>query len=326
MDYKDYYATLGVKRDASQDEIQKAYRKLARKLHPDVNKDPKAEGRFKEINEAYEVLKDPEKRQKYDRFGQAWKQREQTGTPPPGWENVRFDFGDFDFGPGGAAEAQGFSSFFDMLFGDRGRGGGAGAAWGTAAPGAAGAGRGFRRRGADREATITLSLGEAASGGTREVTMLDPDTGARQTFQVAIPPGVRPGQRIRLSGKGAQGAGGAGAGDLYLRVEHTTDPRFRLEGKDLHVEVPVTPWEAALGGQVNVPTLNGSGVQIRVPAGTSSGRRIRLRGKGFPGRRGEEPGDLYAELRIAVPDELTPRERELFEELARVSQFAPRQG
>lgn len=321
MDYKDYYATLGVKRDASQDEIQKAYRKLARKFHPDVNKDPKAESKFKEINEAYEVLKDPDKRSKYDQFGQAWKQRQQTGAPPPGWEGVPFDFDvrDFDFGGGGGGP-QGFSSFFDMLFGDRGRGAGGG--WGGPGGGPGPGARSWNRRGSDQEAKITLTLEQAAQGGKHDLQMTDPGSGETSSFQVQIPPGVRPGQRIRLAGKGEKGRNGGASGDLFLHVEIAPDSRFKLDGHDLHTVVPLTPWEAALGGAVNVPTLGGA-VTIRVPAGSSSGRKIRLRGKGFP-RRGDEPGDLYAELRIEVPPHLSAREKELFEELAKVSHFHPR--
>jgi curved DNA-binding protein len=319
LDYKDYYAILGVKKDASQEDIQKAYRKLARKYHPDVNKAPEADVKFKEIGEAYEALKDPEKRQKYDQFGSAWKRAQQTGSPPPGWEGIHFDFGDlggqgFDFGGG-----EGFSSFFEMLFGGAGgrRGRGAGA-------GFEGFGGGFggQRGGGDTEATIHLTLEEALRGGKREITLSDPNTGQRKTLSVKIPEGVRAGQRIRLGGQGQPGAGGGPAGDLYLRIEIEPDPRFRVEGSDLHTSVPVAPWEAALGGDAEVQTLDGP-VRVKIPPGSSTGRKIRLRGRGLPKADGEK-GDLLAEIRIVVPEKLSERERELFEQLADASSFRAR--
>jgi curved DNA-binding protein len=329
LEYRDYYATLGVKKDASQEEIQKAYRKLARKFHPDVNKDAAAEGRFKDIGEAYEVLKDPEKRKKYDQFGSAWNTARQTGSPPPGWENIRFDFGGpggggFDFGEEGAG---GFSSFFEMLFGGGGPGGrragrGAspfGSGFGTGFGGGAG---GFSRGGPDSEAVLQLSLEEAYHGGTRELQIHDPSTGQRKTLSVRIPPGVRPGQRIRLAGQGSPGLGGGEAGDLFLKIEVLPDPRFKVEGSDLHTTVDITPWEGALGGEADVETLNG-GVRIKIPAGSSSGRKIRLRGKGLA-QSGGGRGDLIAELRIVVPEQLSERERELFSQLAETSQFQAR--
>jgi len=316
LEYKDYYATLGVKKEASQDEIQKAYRKLARKYHPDVNKDPAAEARFKEIGEANEVLKDPEKRKKYDQYGSAWNSARQTGAPPPGWEGVRFDFGGqgggFDFDQGGP---EGFSSFFDMLFGSgAGRRGGFGGGFG----GFGGAGAG--REGADSEATLPLTLEEAVHGGTREISLADQETGERKKLSVKIPAGVRSGQKIRLAGQGSRGRGGQ-AGNLLLKVEIVPHPRFKVEGSDLHTTVNVAPWEAALGGEATVETLNGD-VRVKIPHGSSSGRRIRLRGKGLP--HGAERGDLIAELRIVVPEELSPRERELFAELQAESSFKPR--
>lgn len=318
MEYKDYYATLGVEKDASQDDIQKAYRKLARKFHPDVNSDPEAENRFKDIGEAYEVLKDADKRSKYDRYGSAWKAAQQGGGPPPGWEGVKFDFGNgggFDFGGfggGGGFGGSGFSSFFDMLFGG-GLGGRGGGPRGAAAA---------QRLGTDHEALISLTLPEAARGGKREITLTDPDTGQRKTYAVTIPKGVRAGQRIRLAGRGGTGAEGGQRGDLYLRVELLPDPRFELEGLDVYTSVPVSPWEAALGGQATLDTLDGP-VTVKIPPGSSTGRKIRLRGKGFPNSSGGQ-GDLLAEIKVAVPVELTARERELFEELARESSFEPR--
>jgi curved DNA-binding protein len=328
VDYKDYYQILGVARGAAKDEIQKAYRKLARKYHPDVSKEPNAEARFKELSEAYEVLKDPEKRQKYDQFGSAWKQARQTGQTPPGWEGVHFDFGDLGQGPGGfrfegagpGFGGSGFSDFFEMLFGEAGPGGREGGGMGGFR--SAAGGRQVRRRGGDQEAALTLSLEEAAHGGRRELSLTDPTTGETRTLSVNIPAGVKPGGRIRLAGQGSPGPGGGQPGDLFLRVEVAPHPQLRLEGQDLHTTVPIAPWEAALGGRATVPTLNGD-VTIRIPPGTSSGRRIRLRGKGLPRRKGEA-GDLLAELRIVVPEELSERERELWQELEEASEFDPR--
>ena len=321
MDYKDYYAILGVKKDASEDEIQKAYRKLARKYHPDVNKAPEAETRFKEIGEAYEVLKDKDKRQRYDQYGSAWKRAQQTGAPPPGWEGFNFDFGQggggFDFGGGGGD----FSSFFEMLFGG-GRPGARGARGaGFSGFGGQGFGAGFGG-GGDTEATISLSLEEAVRGGKREITLQDPNTGQRKTLSVRIPEGVRAGQRIRLAGQGQPGMDGGQAGDLYLKIEIEPDPRWKVDGANLQTSVPVTPWEAALGGDADVQTLDGP-VRIKIPAGSSTGRKIRLRGRGLP-QAGGEKGDLIAEIRIVVPEKLSERERELFEQLAEESSFRAR--
>lgn len=323
MEYKDYYAILGVKKDASQDDIQKAYRKLARKFHPDVNKAPEAEVKFKEIGEAYEVLKDEDKRQKYDQYGSAWKRAQQTGAPPPGWEGINFDFGGMG-GQGGFGGSE-FSSFFDMLFGGRRGAGGAGAGF----PGFGGMGGnpagfgGQRGGGGDSEATLSISLEEAVRGGKREITLSDPNTGQRRTLSVKIPEGVRAGQRIRLAGQGQQGMGGGAAGDLYLKIEIEPDPRFRVEGSDLHTAVAVAPWEAALGGDAEVQTLDGA-VRVRIPAGSSSGRKIRLRGRGLPQAGNGAKGDLLAEIRIMVPEQLSERERELFEQLAEASSFRAR--
>jgi curved DNA-binding protein len=311
LEYKDYYAVLGVPKDASQDDIQKAYRKLARKHHPDVNKDAGAEARFKEISEAKEVLGDPEKRKTYDRYGNAYSHaRNHGGAPPPGFEEFRFDFGDggggfsgFDFG------GSGFSSFFEMLFGG------------------AGAGRSqraqtWRSAGADHEAHLDLTLEEAAHGGEREIRLAEPGQGQSRAYRVKIPRGVRAGQKIRLSGRGGQGSGGGQAGDLYLKVAIAPHPHFRLEDRDLTTRVLVTPWEAALGADVDVPTLEGP-LRVRIPAGSSSGRKIRLRGKGFPAAGGEA-GDLLAEIQVVVPESLSEREKQLFEELKEASTFRPR--
>ncbi|HRC84930.1 MAG TPA: DnaJ C-terminal domain-containing protein [Thermoanaerobaculia bacterium] len=315
MDYKDYYATLGVARDASQEDIQKAYRKLARKYHPDVNTAAGAEDKFKEIGEAYEVLKDPDKRGKYDQFGHAWRAAQRGGNGQgsqgfEGFEGFGFDFGNLrDFANlGGAGRGgSGFSSFFEMLFG-RGAGMGAEAhPWGEG--------------GNDQEATITLSLDEAASGGKRQITVTE-ESGERRALTVNIPPGVRPGGRIRLRGKGGMSRRGGARGDLYLRIEILPHPRFRLDGQDIRTSLEISPWEAVLGGQMPIETLTGR-LQVRIPPGSSSGRVIRLRGQGFPQPSGER-GDLLAEIKIVVPEELSDTERQLYQQLAEASKARAR--
>jgi curved DNA-binding protein len=325
-DYKDYYAALGVSKEASADEIQKAYRKLARKHHPDVNKDPKSADKFREAAEAYEVLKDADKRAKYDRYGSAWKAAHQQGAggaaggPPPGYEEFSWAFGGDGRGARGfqgAGSPEGFSSFFEMLFG------------GAGAPGSGGAraqgapfGNAWVAQGSDHEARLELGLEEAARGGARDIELGEPQ-GSTSKVRLQIPRGVKSGQRLRLSGKGGSGAGGARSGDLYLRIDIAPHPVFKLDGSDLAVTVPIAPWTAALGGEARVPTLDGP-VTVRVPAGSSSGKRIRLKGKGYPvGGGAEGAGDLLAEFRLVVPDVLSDRERELFEELAKSSEFKP---
>ena len=319
MEFKDYYTTLGVAKHASQEDIQRAYRKLARKYHPDVSKTPDAEEKFKDVGEAYEVLKDPDKRAKYDRYGAAWKAAEQGGgAPPPGYEDVWFDLGgtdDFTFSGG-----SGFSSFFEQLFGSPA--GQRGPAQGRRQAGRRTQGWAWNQPGADREARLTLTLEEAAHGGEREISLSGPTAGQTKTYRVRIPQGVRSGQHIRLAGQGEPGVGNAPAGDLYLSVELVPHALFRLEGRDLYTTVPVTPWEAALGAEVTLPTL-GRAVHVKIPAGSSSGRKIRLKGKGFPDAK-SGAGDLYAEISIRVPEELSVEERKLFEQLADVSTFAPR--
>ncbi|HEX7300204.1 MAG TPA: DnaJ C-terminal domain-containing protein [Solirubrobacteraceae bacterium] len=315
--FRDYYEVLGVPRDASSDDIRAAYRKLARQYHPDVNREPGAEDRFKEISEAYEVLRDPEKRAQYDRLGPNWKAGQDVSGAPgfngsAGYDNVRVDFGTGDFGDVGGAD---FSDFFEGLFGGRPRGrtrrgGGGFEGFG---------GRGFSGRGSDQEAEIELTLEEAFKGGRRHITL-----GDGRDYEVNIPPGVRDGQRIRLAGEGGRGVGGGPSGDLFLRVRLRPDPRFRLKDRDIEVDLPVAPWEAALGASVQVPTLEGN-ARVNVPAHSSCGRRLRLAGQGWPGPRGQR-GDLYAVVKIVVPKRLKKQERELFERLAEVSSFDPRKG
>jgi curved DNA-binding protein len=320
LDFKDYYQVLEVPRGASAEEIQKAYRRLARKFHPDVSKEKNAETRFKEIAEAYEVLKDPEKREKYDRFGQAWNARASGGAPPPGFEEFRFDVGDGGFGNFGGGTS-GFSNFFEMLFG---QGAAANSRGGWATWDADGRG-GWARPGANAEYGLRLSLAEAAKGGVRELSLADPASGQTRRLRVNLPRGVRSGQVIRVPGQGGSGRGSGPAGDLMLRVEIAPDERFRLDGRDLQTRLDIAPWEAALGGDADLETLEGP-VRVRVPAGSSSGRKIRLRGRGFPGGSGEPAGDLIAELRVVVPESLDARERELFEQLRDTSRFRPRGG
>jgi curved DNA-binding protein len=311
---QDFYEVLGVSRTASQDEIQQAYRRLARKSHPDVNKDPGAEERFKDLNEAYSVLSDPKTRARYDRFGEDFRkipedyeERVAAGagsgfrartTSGAGGPRVRYSTG---FGDDFAAEGVDIEDLFGSLFG-------AGAAGGVP--------------GADQEAELPLTVEEAYRGGRRTVTLAGP-AGQPRRYEVEVPPGVTDGQRIRLAGEGGRGSGDAAGGDLYLRVRIRPHPRFRLDGRDVHVQLPVAPWEAALGATVPVPTPAGGTAKVTVPAGSSSGRRLRLRGEGMPHPRGVD-GDLYAELRIMVPPALDDRERELFEELAATSSYDPR--
>jgi curved DNA-binding protein len=317
VSYKDYYEVLGVSRSASTDELQKAFKKLARQWHPDVNKEPGAEDRFKAISEAYDVLKDPEKRKLYDKYGAAWKAISEGRQPPPGTEQVRFDFRDFGFGGmGGQAQTidpNDLGSIFEQFFGGQVEG---------MRPGARRRARG-PRRGEDRETTLELGVSDAFVGGPRELGLRDPETGQTTHLTVRIPGGVRTGQRIRLAGKGASGLSGGQPGDLYLIVHVVSDARFRMEGDDLYAVLKVTPWEAALGATVPLATLDGE-VRLKVPAGSSSGRNIRLRSKGYPMANDGGRGDLYATVQIAVPESLSARERELFEELAKVSSFTAR--
>ncbi len=338
MEYKDYYKVLGVSKDAGQDEIRRAFRQLARKHHPDVNpNDHKAEERFKEINEAYEVLSDPEKRQKYDRLGADWRRYERAGGGPGG-----FDWGQWATagGPGGSQRVHvrhgtpedledlfgggsPFSDFFTQLFGGMGGAAPSGAARGDAAgartrPG--GFAQGFRsspqarpQRGRDYEQEIDISLREAYAGTTRVIQK----EGRR--LEVKIPPGARTGTRVRVTGEGGTGAAGGQAGDLYLRVNVLPDGQFEREGDDLRTSVPVDLYTAILGGEARVPTMNGS-VMLTIPPGTQNGQVFRLRGKGMPQLRNrEEHGDLYAEVDVQLPTDLTPRQRELFEELRSLS-------
>ncbi len=314
MEYKDYYKIMGVARDATQGEIKRAYRKLARKYHPDVSKEPDAEQRFKEVGEAYEVLKDPEKRAAYDQLGARWKAGQEF-HPPPDWD-AGFEFRGGGFTPG---DASAFSDFFESLFGQ-------GATHGGFAGGAR-SGGGFHARGEDHHAKILIDLEDAFHGATRTVTLHSPRldeqghlTTHERTLSVRIPKGVRQGQQIRLAGQGAPGMGGGTAGDLYLQVEFRPHPLYRIEGRDLYLTLPVAPWEAALGARVKVPTPTGT-IDLKVPAGSTSGRKLRLKGRGIPG---EPAGDLYVVLQITLPPAETQKAKAFYREMEEQLAFNPR--
>jgi curved DNA-binding protein len=326
---RDYYEVLGVSRDAGPDELQQAFRRLARANHPDVNKDPEAEERFKEINEAYSVLSDPELRKRYDRFGEDYRRvpddwEERVGAEVGG---VRFGRGS-DTGFGGAGRRRSVWSTGGGPDIGRDFGGDLGGGFGgvdlddllRGMFGGRGRGRVGQVVGADQEAELPLTVEEAYRGGRREITLNGSD--GPRTYTVKIPPGVTDGQRIRLPGEGGRGLGGGPAGDLYLVVRLLPHRRYRVEGKDITVSLKLAPWEAALGATVPAVTPGGER-KITVPPGSSTGRRLRLRGEGMPDRRGR-PGDLYAEVAIMVPPRLADRERELFSQLAAVSTFDPR--
>ncbi|MDX1801655.1 MAG: DnaJ C-terminal domain-containing protein [Marinobacter sp.] len=305
MDFKDYYAVLGVSESASSDEIKKAYRKLARKFHPDVSKEADAENRFKDVGEAYEVLKDPEKRAEYDQLRKYGARQDGSFEPPPGWQSRS------PFGAGGYTEADAgqFSDFFESIFGG-GRGGAGGF--------------GFRQqarqgRGEDVHARLALFLEEAFHGCEKQIQFDVTELGAdgrpvrrRKTLNVKIPAGMAPGQHIRLKGQGSPGFGDGPNGDLFIEVEYAPHPEFTVDGKDVILTVPVTPWEAALGGSITVPTV-GSRVSVKVPKGASSGQKLRLKGKGLPGKH---PGDQIVVLQVVLPRHLSDKAESLFKQLA----------
>lgn len=307
MEFRDYYQVLGVDRGASADEIRRAYRKLARKYHPDVSKAADAEPRMKEINEANAVLSDPERRAAYDQLGRGF-HAGQDFRPPPNWD------AGFEFTRGGVGgDAGDFSDFFSNLFGGMGHGQRAH----------------FRARGEDHHAKIVIDLDDAFHGATREVTLRAPQLDAHghlatreRALKVRIPKGVRDGQHIRLAGQGMAGAGGAAAGDLYLEVHFRPHPRYRVDGRDVFETLPVAPWEAALGASIDVPTPAGT-VSVRVPPGSQTGRKLRLKGRGIPAA---EPGDLYLVLEVVLPPADTDPARRLYETMARELAFNPRRG
>jgi curved DNA-binding protein len=311
VQFRDYYETLGVSKTASEDEIRSAFRKLARKYHPDVAKDKKtAEEKFKQINEAYEVLSDPEKRRKYDQLGEHWNQPGGF-QPPPQWGGGQPGGYRWGGGEDGGVEFEfggtGFSDFFEAFFGG-GRG--------RSAFGGFGQRGAVAERGHDVEADIMVTLEEALHGSTRQVSLRRAGSKKTETYQVKIPRGVREGQRIRLAGQGEAGERGGKSGDLFLRVRLARHPDFSVEGSDLVHEVKIAPWQAVLGDQLIVPTLEGS-ARLKLPPGTQGGQRFRLRERGLPGVSGQR-GDLYVVVQIALPKKLTEREREIWEQLARL--------
>ncbi len=306
MEFKDYYKTLGVARTASNDEVKRAYRKLARKFHPDVSKEPDAEKRMQEVNEAWEVLGDPEKRAAYDELGSRW-QAGQQFRPPPDWD-AGFEFS------GSHADAREFSDFFSSLFGGMGR---------TQRR------EGFRARGEDHHAKILIDLEDAFRGASRSISLRSPQVDAQgrvalkeRTLNVRIPAGIRDGQQMRLAGQGAAGLGGAPAGDLFLEVRFNPHSLYRVEGADLYLTLPVAPWEAALGATVRAPTPAGV-VEAKIPAGSQSGRQLRLRGRGIPG---PTPGDLYLVLQVVLPEATSAQARALYEQMGSELAFNPRKS
>jgi curved DNA-binding protein len=312
MKFQDYYQIMGLARDASQDDIKRAYRKLARKYHPDVSKEPNAEARFKELGEAYEVLKDPEKRAAYDRLGSNWRAGQEF-RPPPDW-GEGFEFS----GRGGGSGGQ-FSDFFESLFGG---------AFGPGAGFAHSGGRAqFHARGEDSHAKIAIDLEDAYHGATRGISLNHSELGAdgrprlsERSLQVKIPKGVHQGSRIRLTGQGGAGRGHGQAGDLYLEIEFHPHPLYRVEGRDVYLDLPLAPWEAALGASVHAPTPEGP-VALKIPPGSAAGRKLRLPGRGIPG---QPPGDFYAVLQIVLPPADTEAAQAFYQRMAKELAFNPR--
>jgi curved DNA-binding protein len=313
MEYKDYYEVMGVARDATQDEIKRAYRKLARKYHPDVSKEPDAEERFKALGEANEVLKDPEKRAAYDQLGNQWKAG-QDFRPPPDWD------AGFEFRGGGytAADAGIHSDFFEELFGG-----------GFVRDRSTAGRRAFRMRGEHHHAKVLIDLEDSFSGASRSISLRVPeltDDGhvatRNRTLSVRVPKGIRAGQQIRLAGQGGPGLGGAEPGDLFLEVEFRDHPLYRVDGADIHLDLPVTPWEAALGASVKAPTPSGV-IDLTIPANSKQGRKLRLKGRGLPGK---QPGDLYVVLQVTLPPADTDAAKTLYKQMETQLGFNPREA
>jgi curved DNA-binding protein len=311
MDYKDYYNIMGVERTASQDEIKRAYRKLARKYHPDVSKETNAEARFKEVGEAYEVLKDPEKRAAYDQLGANWKAGQEF-HPPPDWD------AGFEFSGGGftGGDASAYSDFFESLFGH---------GFGAAQAGQRQAG--FHAHGEDHHAKVLIDLEDAYQGAARSITLQSPQvdssghvTTRQRTLNIKIPRGVKQGQRIRLSGQGSPGMGKGRAGDLYLEIEFKPHSFYKVEGRDVYLDLPVTPWEAALGATIKVTTPGGP-VDLKIPQATSSGRKLRLKARGIPGK---PPGDLYVVPQITLPPADSDAAKNLYRKMEQELAYNPR--
>lgn len=312
MEYKDYYKIMGLAREASQDDIKRSYRKLARKYHPDVSKEADAEAKFKELGEAYEVLKDPEKRAAYDQLGANWKAG-QDFRPPPNWaEGFEFSGGGFTSGDAGA-----FSDFFEQLFGKAG----------FHTPGKAQ--RGGPARGQDSHAKIHIDLEDSFLGATRGITLSAPEMDAQghvqvkhRTLNIKIPKGIKEGQHIRLSGQGHPGEGGGKTGDLFLEIAFNKHPFYRVSEADIYLDLPVAPWEAALGAKVKVPTPEGS-VDLKIPPNSKQGSRLRLKERGLPGQK---PGDFYVELQIALPSAETEKAKAAYQRLQQELDFNPRKS
>jgi curved DNA-binding protein len=307
VEFKDYYKVMGVARDATEAQIKQAYRKLARKYHPDVSKEKDAEARFKEVGEAYEVLKSAEKRAAYDQLGKDYRPG-QDFRPPPNWDSG------FEFSGGGPGDAS-YSDFFDALFGAQARASRGGR--GAAHPG----------HGEDHHAKVLLDLQASLNGGTRSFTLRMPEIDAEgrlvskeRTLNVQVPKGILAGQQIRLAGQGAKAHGDGAAGDLYIEVEFQPDPLYRVDGRDLYLELPVAPWEAALGATVKTPTPGGN-VELKIPAGSHAGSKLRLKGRGIPAA---QPGDFYVVLQIALPPATGEKAKAAYAALAAAGAFNPR--
>jgi len=321
MKFRDYYETLGVARSATEAEIKAAYRKLARKYHPDVNKEAGVEDQFKELGEAYSVLKDTEKRAAYDRMGANWKNG-QDFTPPPNW-NEGFEYSDGNFGGGHGGFGGGYegdqSEFFESLFGQgRHRQGGRGG----------NPRQGMDFKGQDHHAKILIDLADAYNGAKRTIALHMPTQDANghvstqeRKLDVSIPKGIKAGQNLRLAGQGGPGMGAGGAGDLYLEIDFHPNPIYRVDGKDVYLDLPLAPWEAALGTTVNIPTPAGSTLELKIPAGTATGRKMRLKGKGIPSK---EAGDLYVVPNIVLPSAETDEQKEAYQTLEKAFDFKPR--
>lgn len=318
MEYKDYYKILGVEKTATPDQIKHAYRRLARKYHPDVSKEADAENRFKDVQEAYEVLKDAEKRSAYDELGSNWKAG-QDFRPPPGWGHQNTNF--YSSNGGGFTEEDmgGFSDFFSNLFGRK-----RGSSFDDHGF------EGYRQRGNDQRTKVTISLEEAFTGAAKTMHLQSPAIDANgqireqtRTLKVNIPAGAKQGQQLRLAGQGGPGVGGEVAGDLYLEIDIQTHPLFTLQERDIYLTLPVTPWEAALGAEIKVPTLAGP-VGLRLAAGSQAGQKLRLKGRGMPDKKLGN-GDQYAVLQILIPSAQTDEQKQLYEKMAELMPFNPRQ-
>jgi len=306
MQYKDYYAIMGLDRKAAQDEIKRTYRKLARKYHPDVSKEVGAEAKFKELGEAYEVLKDPEKRAAYDQLGADWK-AQQDFRPPPGWDSG------FEFHGAPTGGERDFSDFFESLFGQAGSG--------------SSRGRTFHMQGEDHHAKILIDLEDSFNGASRAISLQMPEVTAdghvttrQRTLKINIPKGIRQGQQIRLAGQGGAGLGKGKAGDLFLEIEFKPHRHYRVEGADVYLDLPVAPWEAALGASIKVPTPVGK-VGLKIPANAQTGKKLRLKGRGIPAAT---PGDLYVMLRVVLPPADNDKTRGVYREMQQTFDFSPR--